>query len=418
MIWWISFSLFFFLSSKSSFFLSNLWLLDSSRVFMVSIAPLVFLILMPLIFSSFTTKEVANYKSMFFLRIFFVCLTFLFESSFFFLVSLEVSSIPILLLIFNYSKGHDKISALIFMFFINFVGSTPFFYFRILKDSLAHPFFLGPLISFFYFYCFILILCSKVPVFLLHFWLTKAHVRASGSCSILLASLILKLGTFGIYKFSTFFSPICKMLVNTLFSISIVGCLMVTLTMVRFFDIKLLVACSSIVHISLITPFCFVPIVYPICGCLLMMVGHGLVSYLLFYMVTLIYEATINRSYDFMKNFESFSKTLSLFLFLYMFFNLGLPPFINFVRELNFCVGFNMWSKISLITFCFCILVRIIFVIFVLTKGSFGKSLFIGSKIESMGLVVNSVFYFFSLALVLFFYLCPFSLIENITLWK
>lgn len=411
MIWWSLFRFFLFFTLKPIIFVRNLCLLDLNSMFIMRIFPLVLLIILGINFSTFLLRENFYYLFLFTLRVAFVCFTFIFDSTFLFLMFLEASSIPMLLLILNYSKGQDKVSSLIFIFFINFSGSMPFFFFSIMKDGESYVNFLDPFYSFFYLFCFFLLLRSKVPIFLLHFWLTKAHVRASGSCSMLLARLILKLGTFGLLKFSSFFCSLFRVLGSFLFRIGSFSCVLLTWVMARFFDVKLLVACSSIMHISMILPFSSDPMSYPYCGRVMMMVGHGLISYYIFYLVTLLYEFSLNRSYDFAKAIESSSKSLSTFFFLFMFLNLGLPPFVSFLRELSFCLGLYLWAFSRLFIFGLRIVLRIIFLMFMVTKGSFGKSYYLGAKIESSLLVVNSIFYFVSLSVCLFFFYCLFSLI-------
>lgn len=389
-------------------------MVDSSRTFMIRIAPPILLAILSMVsLASFGGSQVLLYNSFFFSRVFCVCVTFLFDSCFFFLLFLEISSIPMFFLILNYSKGRDKISAAIFILFINFLGSMPFFYFRVVKDELFQLRGLDSVYSFFILFCFFLILGSKVPVFFLHFWLTKAHVRASGSCSMLLARLMLKLGTFGLFKFSCTFFRLFKSLAGPLFRVGVFGSLVVGLVMIRFFDVKLLIACSSIAHMVMITPFCFAPLCYPICGSLIIIVGHGLVSYFLFYVVTLIYEASFNRSYDFIKSLESVRGSLPLLLCVYLFLNLGLPPFLNFLSELNFCVGLYVWSKIRMLLFSLSIVSRIIFLIFFVTKGSFGKNTLLVSKGESAVPIANFFFYFALLIVCPAFYLYSFSLIPK-----
>lgn len=106
--------------------------------------------------------------------------------------------------------------------------------------------------------------------------------------------------------------------------------------MIRFFDLKYLVACSSILHMSLIFPLVLRGSNVGVTGSLIIIVGHGLISLVLFFLVTILYELFDRRSLDFNKSIESLAKPVSLFLFLFVFLNIGVPPFISFFRELFF----------------------------------------------------------------------------------
>lgn len=343
--------------------------------------------------------------------------SFFFKDSFMFLIFIELSVIPIAYSILNFSKDKDKFHSAIFILFINISGSVPFMYFRRLNNRVEN-FFMYPLsrLSLVLLFCFFLVLICKLPVFLAHFWLTKAHVSASGLTSILLASVMLKLGSFGLLKFSSLFFISSRIFISFSVRLSMVGMLIFSFVMVRFFDSKFLIACSSVVHIAFIWPFCLMLPYVNSTSTIFIMTGHGLVSYILFYLVSIIYEADHSRSVVVNKCLEAHSKTGAMLFFLFVLLNLGVPPFIGFLSEFLYCSFLHTYRLLALFFFCLFIIFCIFFVIIFLRKLLFGKKLLLSfNRMQQY-----SLFYCFPFLIYIFFlpfYLCSISFIKNITLW-
>lgn len=415
MIWVFLFLIFFLFNLKDSLFFSNFFFLDRSRVFIRSISPLVLYVILSIFMCFGSSMDMKFYKFGFNLLVGTVTITFLVSDCLRFLIFLEITIFPMALLIFFFSKDLDKVSSIMFIMFINILGSLPFiafvwFYtsnFRLLTQNMGLTLSLTKdLLIYFRFF---LVLICKLPFFILHFWLTKAHVRASGSCSMLLASLMLKLGSFGLLKFSNIFFVSWKNFFPLIFSLSLIGPILFSLVMVRFFDMKFLIACSSVLHMSLIFPFISMGRLVGKISSVFIITGHGLVSYFLFFIVTLFYEGSFNRSFDFNKSVESLNKSVCLFTFIFIFFNLGLPPFINFLRELYFCSVFILYSMLRLVIFSIFIVCSIIFTIMLITKIVFGKKV-IFFFIE-YNIFFNFTSFIYSTCVILLIFLrCFFSL--------
>lgn len=147
------------------------------------------------------------YIVLFFFVNFLVCLSFPIRKLFYFLLIFELCVYPIFFLIFKFSKDKDKIISVFFIIYFNIFGSLPFIIISYFSDVINHIgeyffiFNLNYYNRFFIMLCYFLLFSTKIPLIFLHFWLPKAHGRASGTCSIVLARLILKLGTFGLVKF-------------------------------------------------------------------------------------------------------------------------------------------------------------------------------------------------------------------------
>ena len=255
-----------------------------------------------------------------------------------FLIAVEIMNLPMIFAILNYSKDLDKYSAVLFMFFFNLIGSIPFmisrwpiiFAFKVIDENWS-----SYLRSFVLAMAIFLILCCKLPVYILHFWLTKAHVRSFGVGSMLLASLILKIGTTGMFKFNFFLPSFIIIKISTI-SWTLVSGTICAFFIFHFLDLKQMVAYSSVVHMAFILPMSLLAGVVERVSRMIVMVRHGVTSLVLFFLVTLTYEAHWNRRLIINKSSQVIGGNFYFWLIIYLLINLGFPPFARFLREVLF----------------------------------------------------------------------------------
>jgi len=160
----------------------------------------------------------------------------------------------------------------------------------------------------------------KIPIFPFHIWLPEAHVEASTIGSVILASLILKLGTYGIIRIilpifyfqSKFFSPF----VNTL---CFLGIIYGSFTAIRQIDIKKIIAYSSIVHMNflVIGLFSFNYISYV--GSIFLMIAHGVTSSALFFLAGILYDRFKSRIIFYYSGLAFFMPVYSFFFSFFFF---------------------------------------------------------------------------------------------------
>lgn len=230
-------------------------------------------------------------------------------------------------------------------------------------------------------------------------------MRASGCGSIILASLILKIGSVGFYKFYYIFFNNFKNLSNFFFSLVVFRSFILVIIILRFFDLKYLVACSSIIHIAPIFPLCCWGERGSTYSCMLMMVGHGLVSYFIFFLVRLIYERSYNRSVDFNKRLNSSSSIFFIFIFFFFLLNIGFPPFCRFISELIFLHSYSLLRVSLCFLFCLILILRGLLFFFVLRKSLFGKKIIFYINVLNLNIYIYSLiylFFFFSIPLIYF----------------
>lgn len=363
------------------YFFFNLFLfLNSYLLILVSISFFLVVYVGYFLFSYFNSLDF-NIYLIFYFSVLLINFCFVSDNIFSFLIFFELSLIPIVFLILNFGKDFDKLESSYFMLIMNLIGSLPFVLgVWFISNSFSTfslvymTFNIFYLDNFFIFIFINLIFLFKLPLFFFHFWLTKAHVRASGTCSMILARLMLKLGVMGVLKF-VFFFIFFDCILFIFFPFILISSIWVLVLMIRSFNIKFLVALSSILHMSIIPILFYSFNFYGFTRRLLMIVGHGLVSGLLFSIVTFNYEQVFNLSLDFSKSLESCSKLFSWIFIFFVFLNFGVPPIINFLRELYCCL-----SMLSVrLFFFFFFFLSLIFsnsvLMFFCTKFLYGKKL-------------------------------------------
>lgn len=180
----------------------------------------------------------------------------------------------------------------------------------------------------------------KVPMVPVHIWLPEAHVEAPTAGSVILAGILLKLGTYGFLRFSIPLFPEATVYFTPLiFTMSILGVIYASLTTLRQIDLKKIIAYSSVAHMGFVTLGLFSLNTQGIEGALLLMLSHGLVASALFLCVGTLYDRTHTRL---IRYYGGCVHVMPLFSFLFLVFtmgNLSLPGTSSFVGEFLILVG-------------------------------------------------------------------------------
>ena len=195
------------------------------------------------------------------------------------------------------------------------------------------------------FLAFFLAFAIKVPMFPFHTWLPAAHVEAPTAGSVILASVLLKMGTYGFLRFALPITPEA----TTLFMpyvlwLSIAGIIYGGFTALAQQDMKKLIAYSSVGHMGFVTLGIFVLNIEGVEGAILQMINHGVTTGALFLCVGMIYERTHSRE---LRSATGVGKYMPIYVTFLTFFALssfGFPGTNGFVGEFMILAGTFRYS--------------------------------------------------------------------------
>jgi proton-translocating NADH-quinone oxidoreductase chain M len=187
---------------------------------------------------------------------------------------------------------------------------------------------------------FFLSFAAKIPMVPFHIWLPEAHVEAPTAGSVVLAGLLLKLGSYGFVRFSLpLFPEACVFYVPVIFTISIVGVIYTSFTAIRQTDLKRIIAYTSVAHMNLIVMGIFSFSVTGLEGAILQSISHGFVSSALFLLIGVVYDRHHTRL---VKYYSGVVHTMPLFTVFFLFFtmaNIAVPGTSSFVGEFLILAG-------------------------------------------------------------------------------
>lgn len=320
--------------------------------------------------------------------LFIILLFFLINNILVFFILFELSLIPIIFIIFFFGYQPERIIARFILFLYTVFGSLPLmiillilyrndlWYFFLIK-KFEYNFFLNRGILFLLrslgFLC-------KFPIIIFHAWLPIAHVEAPIEGSIILAALMLKIGGIGIYQF-IYFINFFRKLQNLLFFCNLLSIIIISYICLVIIDMKLIIAYSSVGHISICIIRFFFSSDFIFVRCIIILVIHGLVSSLIFYIRYCFYSLSNSRNLFFNKNFKIFTYYIVIIFFFSLIFNIGGPFTLNLLVEFLFVISvLNISEK-------FFFLIFIVLIVNVLFNINLFR--FIYSKLRSFRLIYN-----------------------------
>ena len=190
------------------------------------------------------------------------------------------------------------------------------------------------------FVAFMIAFAVKVPLFPLHTWLPDAHTQAPTGGSVILAGVLLKMGTYGMLRFGVYLFPQAAIWAKpVLLTLAVIGILYGAIAATMQKDLKRLVAYSSVAHLGFIVLGTFALTTQAITGGVMQMVNHGVSTGALFLLVGMIYERRHTRQIAELGGIQAVAPIFAGFFMIVMLSSIGLPGLNGFVGEFLVLIG-------------------------------------------------------------------------------
>nr|WBU93935.1 NADH dehydrogenase subunit 4 [Drosophila paulistorum] len=311
-----------------------------------------------MLLASESVNKYNNYKNLFLLNVvillLLLILTFSSMNLFMFYLFFESSLIPTLFLILGWGYQPERLQAGIYLLFYTLLVSLPMLIgiFYLMNKMGTMNFYLMNNFMFNYDLLYFCMLCAflvKMPMFLVHLWLPKAHVEAPVSGSMILAGIMLKLGGYGLLRVLSILQLMNLKYGFIWISISLVGGVLVSFVCLRQMDLKALIAYSSVAHMGIVLAGLLVMSYWGLSGSYTLMIGHGLCSSGLFCLANISYERLGSRSLLINKGLLNFMPAMALWWFLLSSANMAAPVTLNLLGEISLLNSIVSWSWVSMI---------------------------------------------------------------------
>jgi proton-translocating NADH-quinone oxidoreductase chain M len=265
-----------------------------------------------------------------------------------FYIFFESVLIPMYLIVGVWGSRERKIRAAYFFFLYTLLGSVLmllsilYIYYQAGTTSyeVLLTFVFSDIEQKFLWFTFFTSFATKVPMIPVHLWLPEAHVEAPTAGSVILAGVLLKLGTYGFIRFSfPLFPEASFYFAPFVYSLSIIGIVYASFTAIRQTDFKRIIAYTSVAHMNLVMVGLFSFNTIGLEGAILQSLSHGFVASALFLIIGVVYERHHTRM---VKYYGGLVHTMPIYVLIFLFFtmsNIGLPGTGSFVGEFLILTG-------------------------------------------------------------------------------
>ena len=265
-----------------------------------------------------------------------------------FYIFFETVLIPMFLIVGIWGSRERKILASYYFFLYTLFGSVVmllsilYIYYQVgtTDYEVLLTFSFSELEQKFLWFTFFLSFASKVPMIPTHLWLPEAHVEAPTAGSVILAGVLLKLGTYGFIRFSLPLFPKASFFFTPLvYTIASVGIVYTSFTAIRQSDFKRIIAYTSIAHMNLVVLGIFSFNTIGIEGAILQSLSHGFVASALFLIIGVVYDRYRTRLVQY---YGGLASVMPIYISIFLFFtmaNISFPGTSSFVGEFLILTG-------------------------------------------------------------------------------
>lgn len=336
-----------------------------------SILPFIIIIIIILIFTlfflyfSYFPKKFGLYINLY---IIILSVFFLTNNIIVFYITFELSIIPIFIIILGWGNQPERIIATNYLLIYTILFSVPLLiiilfiiininnYWWLINRKI--------ILSNICWFIIVIPFLIKIPIYLFHLWLPKAHVEAPIIGRMFLARILLKTGSFGLIKINEITS---KTINNYIISIFLILSIIARIICIIQSDIKKFVAYSRITHMTIIVCLVSTNSICSFNALIILILSHAIIRNIIFFITGHIRNNRKSRIIILQQNFINISPLLWFIIIITFFFNSSLPPSISMIREfIIFINSILIWNGnffISLILFTLLIYYSIWFVI-------------------------------------------------------
>lgn len=312
----------------------------------------------------------------------------------------ELSIFPILVMILGYGSQIEKINSGYYLLFYASICSFPFLYIYYKSRFMLSICYFDFVITWELFFILRLSFIIKFPVYFLHLWLPKAHVEAPTTARILLAGLLLKLGTAGYLRILGSINFIYN---NFWIILSLLGIILASFSCIFQSDSKSLAAYSSVNHMSfLLLSLIFIIMRRKVRG-LMIILAHGYTSTLIFYFIGEFYHTSSTRMIYFMNRFFGSRIFFGIVFSLVFLSNRGVPPSLSFLSEFIIITNRIIIRKIFFFIIFIYFVISFYYSLFLIVCSLIGK-IFININNFNIGFSISTIVMMFNVFWLSLFY--------------
>nr|AOR87145.1 NADH dehydrogenase subunit 4 [Typosyllis sp. patternB] len=375
----VYFSTFLFSPMASTLSLSPMFTVDTMSIMLIMLT--IWITNLMLLVSS-KIKWTKTNPNLFLTSCLTLCLilimSFSVNSTISFYILFEASLIPTLVIILTWGYQPERLEAGMYLMIYTVTASLPlltsimYFNTKFGTSSFFMPYSFTPVTPYLSL-ALTMAFLIKMPMYLTHLWLPKAHVEAPVAGSMILASVLLKLGSYGLLRFMTMFPTQMTFMSKFVIPISLWGAGLTTILCIRQLDLKSMIAYSSVSHMAMVITGIATMNKWGWEGAMTMMIAHGLVSSGLFALANMYYENTFSRNLLINNGMLLLTPTMALCWFMTISANMAAPPFINLLAEVVLITSIISFSTLTMIPIFISLLFTVCYSMILYTSLHHGK---------------------------------------------